>query len=130
MVTTLELFQLKYARVDAPDLIVLSRFFLRFGKFFGLTGPQFTLRPDILVQRAQFISQLIEITLPTPPRAIERDEESIFPSLVQLRREIFALKLLQHEVQHVEMVVAQVQSGALVAVKVQQRRRVIRALTL
>ena len=129
MITALELFQLKYARVQSPDLIVLSHFLFRFGKLFRLPGPQLTLRLDIFVQRSQFISELIEVTLPPPPRAIERGEESIFQSLVQLRREILALKLLQHEVQHVEIVIAQVQSGALVAVKVQQRRRVIRALT-
>ena len=97
---------------------------------FRLPGPQLTLRPDIFVQRTQFIGELIEVALPAAPRAIERGEESIFQSLVQLRRGILALKLLQHEVQHVEIVVAQVQSGALVAVKVQQGRRVIRALAL
>src|SRR5436190_15911343 len=59
----------------------------------------------------------------------QRSEESISHRSSKFWREILALKLLQKNLQKVEVAAAQMQCGALVTVKVEQRGRVSRALS-
>src|SRR6185369_7480896 len=73
--------------------------------------------------------ELVEISLPIAATALDSVEKLVGRGFAEVFRNVALLHLLQENVQQVEIAVAQVHRGALVAVEVEHRGRVIRALT-
>ncbi len=118
------------AREDAPGFLVAPRVAVLLRPLLRLRLGELLLSRDQTTQRARLFVHLVEVALPARAAAFERREEGLRGGAAQGGGQVFALELKQEDVQEVEVAVAQVDGGALVAVEVDDGRRVGSALAL